>query len=270
MGAAICLAFIGGCAGSGSERLAFWPQYKPATTAESPVLDFRQTADVHLALGRTAEQQKQWPAAMTIYHQMLEADPKHPEATHRLAILYARQGEFEQSSQWFQKTLKLKPGDPDVFCDIGFSLYSQGRYPEAEINLRQAIAVKPDHARAQNHLGLVLAQQGEREAVFAAFRRANCSPAQAHTNLAVILALNNHAEEARQHLQSARQYTEPDDRGLQKRLEELEVLIANRESQQSLPAWHAEAQSTAVTLASNDADMIRFRALPPVAAIQHQ
>jgi len=246
MGAAICLAFLGGCAGSGGERLAFWPENKPATRAESPVLDSRQTADVQLALGRTAEQQQQWPAAMTIYRQMLDADPKHPEATHRLAILHDRQGEFEQSSQWFQKALKLKPGDPDVFCDIGFSLYSQGRYTEAEINLRQAIAVKSDHARAHNHLGLVLAQQGEREAALAAFRRANCSPAQAHTNLAVILALNNHAEDAREQLQSARRHLEPDDRGTQKRLEELEVLIANGESQQSPPPGRAEVHSTEV------------------------
>lgn len=247
LGAAVCLALLGGCAGPGHERLAFWSENKPATaTAESPVLDSRQTAEVQLALGRTAEQQEQWPAAMRIYRQLLDADPEHPDATHRLAILHDRQGEFEQSSQWFQKALKLKPGDPDVFCDIGFSLYSQGRYAEAEINLRQAIAVKPDHARAQNHLGLVLAQQGDQEAALDAFRRANRSPAHAHTNLAVILALNNRAEDAREHLQLARRHLEPDDREIQKRLEDVEVLIANRESQHDSPPQRAEKHSTEV------------------------
>lgn len=249
LGAAVYLAFLGGCAGSGGERLAFRPENKLATPAESSVLDSRQTADVQLALGRTAEQQQQWPAAMTVYRQLLDADPKHPEATHRLAIVYDRQGDFEQSSRWFQKALKLKPGDPDVFCDIGFSLYSQGRYAEAEFNLRQAIAVNPDHARAQNHLGLVLAQQGDREAALAAFRRANRSPAQAHTNLAVILALNNHAEDAREHLRSARRHLEPDDRGIQKRLEELEVLIADRESHQSPSPRRTEVLSAAMSSA---------------------
>lgn len=246
LGLGVCLFFLGGCAWVGSERPAWWPKDKPATPVESPVLDSRQTADVHLALGRTAEQQKDWPAAMTVYRQLLDADPKHPEATHRLAILHDRQREFEQSSQWFQKALKLKPGNPDLFCDIGFSLYSQGRYTEAEVNFRQAIEVKPDHARAHNHLGLVLAQQGEREAAFAAFRRANCSPAQAHTNLAVILALNNHAEDARAHLQSAHQHLEPNDRGIRRRLEELEVLIAGRQSEQSPPPARTELLSTAL------------------------
>lgn len=244
--AAACLTCFGGCAGSGSERLAFWRKEVPAKTAESSVLDSRQTADVQLALARTAEQQQQWPVAMSIYRQMLAADPKHPDATHRLAVLYDRQGEFEQSTQWFHKALKLKPGDPDVFCDIGYSLYSQGRYTEADVNFRQAIALKPDHARSQNHLGLVLAQQGEREASFAAFRRAHCSPAQAHTNLAVILALNNRTEDARQHLQSARQDHAPSDRGIQEQLEELEVLIANHEPPDSPPSASAEVYSTAM------------------------
>lgn len=243
--AAVCVASLGGCAGPGSERLAFWSKKEPASTAESSVLDSRQTAEVQLALGRTAEQQEQWPTAMKIYLQMLDADPKHPDATHRLAVLYDRRAEFEQSAQWFQKTLKLKPGDPDVFCDIGFSLYSQGRYTEADINLRQAIALQPEHARSQNHLGLVLAQQGEREASLAAFRRAHCSPAQAHANLAVILALNNHVEDAREHLQLARRDLAPNDRGVQEQLEELDVLIANHQPQQS-PAQRAEEYSTAM------------------------
>src|SRR5690606_36375348 len=116
----------------------------------------------------------------------------------------------------------------------------------------QAIAVKPDHARAQNNLGLVLAQQGEREAALAAFRRAHCSPAQAHTNLAVILALNNHAEDARKHLQLAHRHLEPNDREIEQRLEELEVLIANRESQQSLSPGRAEEQSAAMPPAPYD------------------
>ena len=235
IGAVACLVFVGGCAGAGNKPVAFLPGNKPTATAEAPVLDARQTADLQLAFARSAEEQ-QWPAAMKIYRQLLDADPKNPEATHRLAILYDRQGEFGQSAEWFQKALKLKPGDPELFCDIGYSLYCQGRYRDAEINLRQAIAIAPDHSRAHNHLGLVLAQRGQCEEAWAAFRRANCSPAQAYTNLAVILALNNRTDQSRQHLQYA-QDIDPDDRGIQDRIEGLKALIADRESRQrSSPA----------------------------------
>jgi len=201
--AALALMLLGGCAGNSSNRFAFWPGGPTQEPAEEPVLSPRQTADMQFAVGRTAEQQQQWQAAATAYRQVLQAAPKHPEATHRLAILYDRQGEFEQSDEWFQKALKLKPGDPELFCDIGYSLSLQGRLREAEINLRQAIAIAPDHPRAQNHLGVVLAQQGHQEQALAAFRRAKCSPAQAHANLALVCWLHQRPGDAQQHLEHA-------------------------------------------------------------------
>ena len=39
------------------------------------------------------------------------------------------------------KALKLSPGSPDIYCDMGYSLYLQRRSAEAEMNLRQAIAL---------------------------------------------------------------------------------------------------------------------------------
>jgi Flp pilus assembly protein TadD len=239
--AASCLALIWGCAGAGSGRLPFWPGNRSLATAEPPFLDPAQTADMQLALARMAEQQQQWSIALTIYRQLLDADPKQPEATHRLAILYDRQDDFEQSAQWFQKALKLKPGDPEVFCDIGYSLYLQGRYGEAEINLRQAAAISPDDHRTQNHLGLVLAQTGRPEDAFVAFRRANCSPAQAHANLAFVLALSNQLDKARQHLEYA-QSVEPHDRQLQNRIAGLEALIADRASNEQAPPTLPDVQ----------------------------
>lgn len=231
IGTTLVLLLVGGCVGKGKRPLWAQREKRSATAkSESVVLNARQTADVRLALGRTAEQQQNWRAASTIYRQLLEENPRHPEATHRLAILYDRQGDYEQSSQWFQRALKLKPGDPDLFCDIGYSHYSQGRYREAESHLKQAVAVAPDHARSHNHLGLVLAQKGDREGAFDAFRRANCSPAQAHANLAVVLAINNHTQDARRHLLAA-QHLKSGDRGIQKRLDGLEMLIASREPQ---------------------------------------
>ncbi len=227
--AALSVMLLGGCAGNSSGRFAFWPGSKEET-ADQPVLSPQQTADMQLAMGRMAEQQKQWQAAASAYRQVLQTDPKHPDATHRLAVLYDRQGEFEHSSQWFQKALKLKPGDPELFCDIGYSLSLQGRWREAEINLRQAIAVAPNHHRAQNHLGVVLAQQGHPEQALAAFRRAQCTPAQAHANLAAVLAMHQRLSDAQQHLEHARRLA-ADDRETAERLQGLEALIAEYRSQ---------------------------------------
>lgn len=227
---------LGGCAGISQDRFAFWPRKQSQAPAEEPVLSPQQTADMQFAIGRTAEQRQQWQAAAAAYRQVLQTIPKHPDATHRLAILYDRQGEFEQSHEWFQKALKLKPGDPDLFCDVGYSYSQQGRLREAEISLRQAIAIAPDHYRAQNHLGVVLAQQGQTEQALAAFRRAKCSPAQAHANLAVVYSLHQRPAEAQQHLEQARRLVADDYETLD-RLQGLEALLAQQHTPvQTLPA----------------------------------
>lgn len=228
--AVVAVVLLGGCAGNRSSRLTLWPGSQAKETAEPPILSPQQTADMQFAVGRTAEQQQQWQAAAAAYRQVLQTAPKHPEATHRLAVLYDRQGEFEQSQEWFQKALKLKPGDPDLFCDIGYSFSLQGRLREAELNLRQAIAVAPDHYRAQNHLGVVLAQQGHAEQALAAFRRARCSPAQAHANLALVYSLHQRPDQAQQHLEQAQRLV-ADDHETAERLQGLESLLAQQRPQ---------------------------------------
>jgi tetratricopeptide (TPR) repeat protein len=71
------------------------------------------------------------------------------------------------------------------------------------MNLRQAIALRPDHRHAHNNLGLVLARSGRPEAALEEFRRAGCTEADAHNNLAFALTLEGHWPEARSHYERA-------------------------------------------------------------------
>src|SRR5690606_13350297 len=96
---------------------------------------------------------------------------------------------------------------------------------EAEISLRQALAIAPDHRRSHNHLGVVLAHRGQPDQALAAFRRADCSPAQAHANLALILTLNHQSSDAQQHLRYAQSFAD-DDQGTQERLAAVEALLS--------------------------------------------
>ena len=61
------------------------------------------------------------------------------------------------------------------------------RRGEAEKWLRQAIALQPKHGRAWGNLALALGQQGRYKESFEAFTRV-VSPAQAHSNLGMLLA----------------------------------------------------------------------------------
>jgi Tfp pilus assembly protein PilF len=86
---------------------------------------------------------------MAAYEEAVRLDPKRTDAMVRLALLHDEQGKFRESAEWYRKALQSWPGNADIFCNMGYSLYLQRRWTEAEMNLQQALALKPDHVRAQ-------------------------------------------------------------------------------------------------------------------------
>src|SRR5262249_20473956 len=115
-----------------------------------------QEADVQITLGRAAEQGGDLDQAMAAYRAALSRDKRRADAYARLAVLHDKQGKFRESAELYRKALEARPGDPDVYCDMGYSFYLQRRWAEAEMNLRQAVSLNPDHRRAHNNLALLL------------------------------------------------------------------------------------------------------------------
>ncbi|MFL5245756.1 MAG: tetratricopeptide repeat protein [Gemmataceae bacterium] len=176
-----------------------------ATFSNDPVKPLKagQVADIQLGLGHSLEKQGDLEQAMAAYKEALRHDPKCAEAYLRLAILHDRQGQFNESEALYRGALALKPGDTEIFCDRGYSLYLQQCWAQAEMNLRQAIALQPRHNRAHNNLGLVLAHTGRIDECLAEFRKAGCTEADAQSNLAYVLALERHWNDAREHYEYA-------------------------------------------------------------------
>jgi Flp pilus assembly protein TadD len=108
---------------------------------------------------------------------------------------------------------------------MGYSLYLQRRWGEAEMNLRQALALKPSHSRAHNNLALVLAHGERLDEAFAEFRKAGCTEADARVNMAFVLTLERHWPEARRHYERALA-ADPSSTPAKKGLEQLSVLVA--------------------------------------------
>jgi tetratricopeptide (TPR) repeat protein len=162
-----------------------------------------QLADLQVACGRSLEKRGEEDQAVARYSEAVKLDPRRADAWLRLAILHDQQGKFTDSGEMYREALAHKPGDPDIFCNIGYSFYLQQRWAEAEMNLRQAITLQPDHARAHNNLGLLLARTRRDNEALAEFRKGGCSDADAHTNLAFALALERRWPEARGHYRQA-------------------------------------------------------------------
>ncbi|HEY7425676.1 MAG TPA: tetratricopeptide repeat protein [Gemmataceae bacterium] len=185
----------------------------------------KQAADVQVALAHTMELQGEKERALALYEEAVQKDPGRADAWLRLAVLHDQQGGFTESAAMYQKALKGQPGSPEIYCDMGYSLYLQQRWAEAEMNLRQALALRPNHARAHNNLGLVLARTGQTEEALNEFHLAGCSDADTHVNLAFALTLEHHWPEACQHYQQALQM-DSSSAPAKKGLRELQRLIA--------------------------------------------
>ena len=82
---------------------------------------------------------------MAAYGEAVERDGSRADAYARMAVLHDKQGKFRESAELYRKALSGAPGDPDIFCDMGYSFYLQRRWAEAEMNLRQAIALNREH-----------------------------------------------------------------------------------------------------------------------------
>jgi Tfp pilus assembly protein PilF len=197
----------------------------PGLGGNQAALSAPQVADVQVAFAGSLEKRGEADRAMATYLEALRQDPNRADACLRLATLFDGQGKWEKSAEYYQKALALQPGNPDVYCDVGYSFYLQGRWAEAEMNLRQAIALEPGHRRAHNNLGLVLAHLGRGEEALAAFRRAGCEEASAHSNLAFVLTLERRWPEAQEHYKQALA-ADPSSAVARKGLQELNKLIA--------------------------------------------
>lgn len=196
----IAFGGLGGCRmpgpGMGAGGIAAFGEDNPAR------LNNRQAADVQVALGRSCETRGETERALAAYADAVKRDPRRTDAYLRLAILSDMRGKFQDSAEYYRKALQSSPGNPDIFCDMGYSLYLQRRWAEAEMNLQQALALKPDLARAHNNLGLVLAHTDRTDLALAQFRQAG-SEADARLNLALALTMDQRWEEARTQYEQA-------------------------------------------------------------------
>jgi Tfp pilus assembly protein PilF len=173
----------------------------------------------------------------------IKRDPNCAQAYLRLAILRDQEGKFQESKGLFLQALAASPGDPDVYCAYGFSLYLQRQWTEAEKNLLQAVALRPDDVRAHTNLGLVFAHTRDADQALAEFRKAHLSEADAHANLAFALSADRRFDEARSHYALALAI-QPTDR-TRRELQQVNAIV--RASSTAQPQPSSSAHTTAVS-----------------------
>jgi tetratricopeptide (TPR) repeat protein len=221
--ASLLLPLVAGCQGtagtihSGSGLLSsarLWKSDPPAlligpeAAAQAPPPPELPAAEAARLAFRTAqefEKNGRIPEAIQFYEKARSHDPAlRLQAARRLAVLYDLTGDFPKADAEYALLLQTYPKDADLLNDLGYSHYCRGQWSTSEHYLTQAVQLQPQHKKAWINLGLARAQQGKVEESLHAFQQA-VSPAQAHCNLAFVLAAQGQREQALQHYRTALQ-----------------------------------------------------------------
>ena len=137
--------------------------------------------------------------AIRTYEEIVGLDPENGVAFHRQAVAHARHGDFEKASTCFEKALELNDDVAVLQNDFGYFCYLQRDYEAALPHLRRADEIAPDYAEAHNNLGMTLGCTGKESEARRHFRLANCSPAQALSNLGFARLMQRDYETAKQY-----------------------------------------------------------------------
>jgi len=117
--------------------------------------------------------------AIDYFINYLHGHPADLEAVKSIATLYAKQGDFNKSLEWYEKITLLDAKNPESFYIFGVVCYEKvsknmaGADPaqkmdlinKGKVSLQHAIDMKPDYAEAMAYLNLLWRQQALVDAI---------------------------------------------------------------------------------------------------------
>lgn len=124
--------------------------------------------------------------AEQLYHQILQADPKHSVALHLRAVLALQDGKFDIAVDFASKAVSIKPDFVESFIVLGNAYQGLGRCDEAITSYGRALEIAPQYAEVHNNLGNVLQEVGKLDHAVTSYVKALAiSPdySEAHNNL---------------------------------------------------------------------------------------
>ncbi|MGE0040121.1 MAG: tetratricopeptide repeat protein [Vicinamibacterales bacterium] len=130
-------------------------------------------AGLILQLGAVYEDAGRYADAEREFRRIIARDPLHAPALNYLGYMLADRGErLDEAVTLIERALKVEPGNPAYEDSLGWALFKQGRYADAEPHLASAASRLGDNSVIQEHYGDVLARLGRKDEAIAAWRRA--------------------------------------------------------------------------------------------------
>jgi len=140
-------------------------QQTPNAAVDSATRHLLQQGWEHQKAGRLAQ-------AETLYRQVLQQQPEHPEALQYLGMLAHQIGKGEAAVDLMRRAIASRPGYMEAYYNLGLMYLLQGKWAEAAATYRRLLEMKPDYIEAHNNLGNALQAQGKPAEAVACYRRA--------------------------------------------------------------------------------------------------
>ena len=105
----------------------------------------RRAVPANLNAAKGFHQRGQIAEAEKMYRAILQAEPKHVDATYLLGVALLQQHRFEAAEQQLRLAIGLQPHIAMLHYNRGLALQQLGRHQEALTSFNSAIALKPDY-----------------------------------------------------------------------------------------------------------------------------
>jgi len=120
----------------------------------------------------------------------------NPETFELLGRICLHQNDTESALRAFSAALKIAPESSSILANAGYAYLLLSEWDEARDHLERALKLDKAITEAHNHLGIVYAHQGKREAAMLEFLAVNTLAASLN-NIGVVYLAENRLKEAR-------------------------------------------------------------------------
>lgn len=141
----------------------------PGRTEDEPTR--RARFDQQLAAAQEAQAAGDVDTAKALLDQALRYVPSDQRARNLLGLTLFKLGDLEQAETIYRALIDDHPADPTLRVNLGLVYLKRGASLDAARCFTTALELQPEHIKAQNYLGLALAQKGDHAAARGWFLR---------------------------------------------------------------------------------------------------
>ena len=131
-----------------------------------------QTKDQLLQTALRHHQEGRLPQAETLYRQILQKNPDHPDALHLLGTLYHQTGNNEVAVEFISRAMRIDPSNPFFHDNLGTVYQALDRLDDAVSCYQKVLALEPYYPEAHFNLGNVLNRQGQLDNAVTCYQKA--------------------------------------------------------------------------------------------------